>query len=121
MKTSEAMRLLEEGKKVRDVDWLSNSYIYYDETLKEIYNEDGEPYPIDGEDFEREWEEYKGHEKIKKLFDIENTMDNLSQKENWLLGMIIENRYKINEIIKKRILENEGGTTWLKKKESWER
>lgn len=58
MKFSEAMKLLEEGKKAKDINWYGKRFIFYDKDLQEIYDEIGEPYPISGEDLEIIWEEY---------------------------------------------------------------
>ena len=58
MKFSEAVKLLEEGKKVKDINWYGKRFIFYDKDLQEIYDEIREPYPISGEDLEIIWEEY---------------------------------------------------------------
>lgn len=54
MKFSEAMKLLEEGKKVRRVDWEKDTYIYSDDDCLLVNNTNkGLKIEIDGE-----WEEY---------------------------------------------------------------
>ena len=54
MKFSEAMKLLEEGKKVRRVDWEKDTYIYSDDDCLLVNNTNkGLKIETDGE-----WEEY---------------------------------------------------------------
>lgn len=63
MKFSEAMKLLEEGKKVRRVDWEKDTYIYSDDDCLLVNNTNkGLKIETDGE-----WEELRREEDGKTL------------------------------------------------------
>ena len=83
MKFSEAMKLLEEGKKVRLVGWNKGEYIYLDE-FGCLLNDDGsdyEPYVIT-----EEWEEY-----IEETEETEESNYGIQDR----LSMILENQSEI--------------------------
>ena len=83
MKFSEAMKLLEEGKKVRRVEWNKYEYIYLDNEGR-LLNDDGsdyKPYKITGE-----WEEH-----IEETEETEESNYGIQDR----LSMILENQSEI--------------------------
>ena len=101
MKFSEAMKLLEEGKKVKCVYWREGTYIQLKGDV--IYDDEGETYEIPGLIIEEDWEEYIEPEtkKIEKLNenDLFITLDGITKLEPMKASMRMLD--KINEIIDK--------------------
>ena len=100
MKFSEAMKLLEEGKKVRRTNWSKEEYMYKNENDTAM-TEDGREY-----DFTwsicGDWEEYiepTDNTKIEEL-DVVKCEHKL-YNSHAIMGMITENRNKLNEVIRK--------------------
>ena len=58
MKFWEAMRALEEGKKVRDVCWSYGCYIYWNAEKTFIHDENEDPISTDDIDITHDWEVY---------------------------------------------------------------
>lgn len=83
MKFSEAMKLLEEGKKVRLVEWNKGEYIYLDNEgcLLNDNGSDYEPYKITGD-----WEEY-----IEETEETEESNYGIQDR----LSIILENQFEI--------------------------
>ena len=79
MKFWEAVKSMQEGKKVRLFTWSPNQYIYLNETTK-IVDETGHLYGIDYISMENVWELYEEKrevdERLKQLFQILN-------EDNW--------------------------------------
>lgn len=90
MKFSEAMKLLEEGKKVRVIIWDKKQYIYYNADLDEILNENGESYILGGYYLTDDWEEY-----------IEPETKKIEKMERKNIIGALEAIDKINEIIER--------------------
>lgn len=73
MKFWEAMKELQEGKKVKKVKWYG-SYIYYDRESKQFIDSSGETYDITYLDESEEWELYEDNRKsinsnaLKKIY-----------------------------------------------------
>lgn len=100
MKFSEAMKLLEEGKKVRLKSWHLNEYIFID-SLGTIRDEQGEMYKISC--MNSDWEEYIESEtkKIEKLgYALEGIIDP-TINERYLMRGVQANTDKINELIER--------------------
>ena len=73
MRFWEAMKVLEEGKKVRKLEWEEDSYIYLKDDI--IFWHDDEPFFTSEIDFENKWEIYKEKkeiidEKFKRLYHL---------------------------------------------------
>lgn len=83
MKTWEAMKLLEEGKKIRDVEWRPNTYIMIDPSTNSLVDEEGLPSHIDS--FDCEWEIY---EPIEEDDIIEELKLNVMKAEVELLSAV---------------------------------
>lgn len=82
MKFSEAMKLLEEGKKVRRVDWGKDTYIYSDDDCLLVNNTNkGLKIETDGD-----WEEY-----IEETEETEESNYGIQDR----LSMILENQDEI--------------------------
>lgn len=76
MKFWEAIKALEEGKKVRKIGWVKNDYVHLSKGL--LIDEDGQYFEFDHKDFVGSWEIYEEAvitytfmEAIKDLEDIE--------------------------------------------------
>lgn len=100
MKFSEAIKLLEEGKKVRSKYWSDVEYIWL--INGKLEDEKGYTYELDEENFDYEWEEYiePSEKKIEKL-DVKWNILDPTPNERELLQIIEVHEDKINELIER--------------------
>ena len=94
MKFSEAMKLLEEGKKVRLAEWNKCEYIYLDNEGC-LLNDDGsdfEPYKITGD-----WEEY--------IEETEESNYGIQDRLSMILENLAEIKVGVQAILKGLLLE----------------
>ena len=94
MKYSEAMKLLNEGKKVRRVEWVDSMYIYKNEEGRMMDN-DGIYYSTSI--LTGEWEEYiepTDNMKIQKLIDWHQLIDGTTDEEKIHIVW-----HKLNDVI----------------------
>lgn len=116
MRFYEAMKLLEEGKKVRKTSWEKDGYIYKnsDNLFADEMNDENPVFSIEGE-----WEEYIEPEHFRedtKMIEELNIMlfskyhYQYSELEKGIVDNLIDVQNKVNEmvrIINKRVLDKE--------------
>ena len=99
MKFSEAMKLLEEGKKVRVPAWGNEEYIWISDNR--VVDENGNDFYFKGCHFAYNWEEYIEPEtkKIEKLSSSLEGIIDPTINERYLMRSVQANTDKINELI----------------------
>ena len=109
MRFYEAMKLLEEGKKVRKTNWEKDGYIYKnsDNLFADEMNDENPVFSIEGE-----WEEYIEPEQfredtkmIKELIDWHLLIDGTSNEEK--IQRLWDKLNEVVRIINKRVLDKE--------------
>lgn len=90
MKFWEAMKAMEEGKKVRNVNWGEHQYIYLDKNDKSIIDEEEDYFPIRYIDDEEIWEihEEKYEEKKEAPYALRQLAIDLMQFDSDLNSMV---------------------------------
>lgn len=117
MRFYEAMKLLEEGKKVRKIEWETGEYIYKnsDDLLADETKTENPVFSIEGE-----WEEYIEPEQFRedtKMIEELNIMlfskyhYQYSELEKGIVDNLTDVQNKVNELVRvinKRVLDKEG-------------